>query len=112
MDCGLLLSFALCVVAAEVPWFGSQLSCFGHARAKYNSVLFGGLERCSSFVWDFPWLSLPSSQDCEGIVMLRVCSGWSSDCAGLAGCGRPGRPSGVGSAECVPLAMCKPAIDP
>ena len=78
------------------------LSCFGHVRAKNNSVLSCGLELCSSFVWDYPWLSLPSSQDCEGIVLLHVSSGWSSDCAGLAGCGRPGKPSGVGLAVCDP----------
>ena len=57
-------------------------------------------------------MSLPSSQGCEGIVLLHVSSGWSLDCAGLAGCERPGKPSGVGLAECVPLAMCKLAIDP
>ena len=61
------------------------LSCFGHIRAKNNSMLSGGLELCSSFVWDYPWLSLPSSQDCEGIVLLRVSRGGSSDYAGLAG---------------------------
>ena len=60
------------------------LSCFGHFRAKNNSVLSGGLELCSSFVWDYPWLSLPSSQGCEGFVLLCVSSGWSSNCAGLA----------------------------
>ena len=54
MDCGLLLSFSLCVVAAEVPWFGSQLSCFGHARAKKNSVLPCGLELCSYFIGIIP----------------------------------------------------------
>ena len=69
------------------------LSCFGHVRAKNKSVLSGGLELCSSFVWDYPWLSLPSSQGCEGIVLLRVCSGWSSDYVGLADCGRPGNPA-------------------
>ena len=26
------------LVAAEVPWVGLQLSCFGHVRAKNNSV--------------------------------------------------------------------------
>ena len=65
---------------------GVMLSCFGHVRAKNNSGLSGGLELCSSFVWDYPGLSLPSSQGCEGIVLLYVSSGWSSDCAGLAGC--------------------------
>ena len=38
------MSFALCVVAAKVPWIGSQLSCFGHVGAKNNSVLPCGLE--------------------------------------------------------------------
>ena len=46
------------------------------------------------------------------MVLLHVSSGLPSDYVGLAGCGRPGKPSGVGLAECVPLAMCKPAIDP
>ena len=46
-------------------------SCFGHVRAKNNSVLSGGIELCSSFVWDYPWLSLPPSRSCEGIVLLR-----------------------------------------
>ena len=54
------------------------------------------------FCLGYPWLSLPSSQGCEGIILLRVSSGWSSDCAGLASCGRPGKPSGVGLDECVP----------
>ena len=45
-------------VAAEGPWFGLQLSCFGHVRAKKNSVLSCGLELCSYFGWDYPWLSL------------------------------------------------------
>ena len=71
-----------------------------------------GLSCVSPFVWDCHRLSLPSSQGCEGMVLLHVSSGWSSDYAGLAGCGRHGKPSGVGLAECVPLAMCKPAIDP
>ena len=62
------------------------LSCFGHVRDKNKSVLSGGLELCSSFVWDYAWLSFPSSQVYEGIVLLRVSSGWSPDFAGLAGC--------------------------
>ena len=99
------------VEVVDILWV-LLLSCFGHDRAKNNSVLPCGMELCSAFVWNYPWLSFPSSQGCEGIVLLRVSSGWSSDCAGLAGCGRPSKPSGVGLAECVPLAMCKPAIDP
>ena len=35
-----------------------QLSCFGHGRAKNNSVLPCGIELCSAFVWDYPWSSL------------------------------------------------------
>ena len=66
------------------PGFGLLLSCFGHARAKNNSELSCGLSCVSSFVWDCHRLSLPSSQSCEGIVLLRVCSGWFSDCVGLA----------------------------
>ena len=39
-------------VAAEVPWFGLRLSCFGHVRAKTNTELPCGLELCPVFVWD------------------------------------------------------------
>ena len=53
------------------PGLGVVLSCFGHDRAKNNSMLSGGLELCSSLVWDYPWLSFPSSQGCEGIGVLR-----------------------------------------
>ena len=54
-DCGLLLSFILWLWLLEYPGFGLQPSCFGHGRAKNNSVLPCGLELCSSFVWDYPW---------------------------------------------------------
>ena len=53
------------------PGFGLLLSCFGHARAKNNSELSCGLEPCSPFVRGCHRLSLPSSQSCEGIVLLR-----------------------------------------
>ena len=61
-------------VATEVPWFGLQLSCFGHVRAKTNSELPGRLELCltlglGSFPVDAPSLG------CEGGVLLLVCSG-------------------------------------
>ena len=36
-------------VAAEGTWFGLQLSCFGHVRAKNNSELPCGLELCFLF---------------------------------------------------------------
>ena len=41
--------FPLCVVAAEVPRFGLQLSCFGHVRAKTNSEFPCRLELCLTF---------------------------------------------------------------
>ena len=34
------------------------LSCFGHVRAKTNSVFSCGLDLSSSSVWDYPWLPL------------------------------------------------------
>ena len=40
---------SLCVVAAEVPRFGLQLSCFGHVRAKTHSDLPCRLELCLTF---------------------------------------------------------------
>ena len=46
---------------------GLQPSCFGHGRAKNNSVLPYGLELCSSFVWDYPWSSL---------LLHRAMKGW------------------------------------
>ena len=64
VDCPhILASFfvlGLCIAAivlivcyvVDAPWFGLLLSCFGHNRAKNNSVLPCGLELCSSFVWD------------------------------------------------------------
>ena len=66
------------------PDFGLLLSCFGHARAKNNSEFPCGLELCLTFRLGLSPVVLLSSQDCEGIVLLWVCSGWSSDCAGLA----------------------------
>ena len=36
-------------VATEGPWFGLQLSCFGHVRAKNNFELPCGLELCLTF---------------------------------------------------------------
>ena len=45
----MLLSFHCVFVAAEVPWFGLQLSCFGHVRAKTNSELPCRLELCLTF---------------------------------------------------------------
>ena len=45
----MLLSFHCLFVAAEVPWFGLQLSCFGHVRAKTNSELPCRLELCLTF---------------------------------------------------------------
>ena len=66
---------SLCVVAAEVPHFGLQLSCFGHVRAKTNSELPCRLELCLTFgLGNHSWL-LDSSQGCEGFVLLLVCSG-------------------------------------
>ena len=53
------------------PGFGLLLSCFGHARAKNNSELPCGLSSVHLLVGIAPWLSLPSSQGCEGIVLLR-----------------------------------------
>ena len=44
------------VVVVGAPWFGLLLSCFGHVKAKNNSVFPYGLERCSSFVGDCPRL--------------------------------------------------------
>ena len=52
------------------PGFGLLLSFFGHARAKKNSELPCGLSSVSPVGWDCTWLSLPSSQSCEGIVLL------------------------------------------
>ena len=58
VDCGAqfcfgplwIASIIHCVfVAAEGPWFGLQLSCFGHVRAKNNSKLPCGLEPCFIF---------------------------------------------------------------
>ena len=46
--------FIVCIGLLKYPGFGLQLSCFGHVRAKNNSVLSGGLELCSSLVWDYP----------------------------------------------------------
>ena len=47
------------------------LSCFGHARAKNNSELSCGLELFHLLVGIVTRLSLPSSQSCEGIVLLQ-----------------------------------------
>ena len=76
---------SLCIVAADIPWFGLQLSCFGHVRAKTISEFPCGLELCSLFVWDYPRLCCLLHRDVKGGLLL-VCSGWSSDCAGLVGC--------------------------
>ena len=70
--------------AVDAPWFGLLLSCFGHDRAKNNSVWPCGLELCSIFCLGLYPVVFPYSQDGEGTVLLRVSSGWSSDCAGLA----------------------------
>ena len=71
-DCGLLLSFIVCLWLLEYPGFGLQLSCFGHGRAKNNSVLPCGLELCSSFVWDCPWLSLLLHRDVKGCFVAGM----------------------------------------
>ena len=57
-------------VAAEVPWFGLQLSCFGHARAKNKSELPCGLELCLTFHLGLSPVAFASSQGCEGTVLL------------------------------------------
>ena len=48
-DCGLLLSFIVCLWLLEYPGFGLQLCCFGHVRAKNNSELPCRLELCLTF---------------------------------------------------------------
>ena len=58
-------------VAAEVPWFRLQLSCFGHARAKNDSELPCGLELCLTFRLGLSPVAFASSQGCEGIVLLQ-----------------------------------------
>ena len=67
------------------PGFGLLLSCFGHDRAKNNSVLPGGLQLWFIFCLGLSPIVLPSSQSCEPLVLLRVCSGGSLDCAGFVG---------------------------
>ena len=74
----------MCLWLLEYPGFGLQLSCFGHVRAKNNSELPCRLELCLSFHLGLSPVAFAPSQSCEGIVLLHVCSGWSSDCAGLA----------------------------
>ena len=93
---------SLGVVAAEVPRFGLQLSCFGHVRAKTNSELPCRLELCLTFglgiipgcwilhravkgcfsagvQWLSPWdvLAWPI---CEGLLnpaaLVAVCAPW------------------------------------
>ena len=78
--------FSVCLWLQKYPGFGLQLSCFGHVRAKNNSELPCGPVLCfTCWLGLSPvGLSLSSSEGCEGIVWLRVCSGWSSDCASLA----------------------------
>ena len=51
--------------------FGLLLSCLGHARAKNNSELSCGLSYVLPHGWDRQPVVLPSSQGCEGIVLLR-----------------------------------------
>ena len=51
--------------------FGLLLSCFGHSRAKNNSELSCGLSCVHRLVGIVNRSSLPSSQGCEGIVLLR-----------------------------------------
>ena len=53
------------------PSFGLLLSCFGHARAKKNFELSCGLSCVHRLVGIVNRSSLPSSQGCEGIVLLR-----------------------------------------
>ena len=67
------------------------LSRFGHDRVKNDSGI------------GFPY------PNCEPLVLLRVCSGWSSYCVGLADCWWPDKPNCVCLLICVFLAMCKPA---
>ena len=101
-NCGLFPSFIVSLGCWYTLVWVLLLSCFGHVRAKNNSMLSVGLELCSSFVWDYPWLSFHSSQGCEGIVLLCVSSGWSLDCAGLTGCWWLDKPRRVGLADGVP----------
>ena len=51
--------------------FGLLLSCFGHARAKNNSGVWLDLSCVSPLFGIVTRLSLPSSQSCEWVVLLR-----------------------------------------
>ena len=68
--CIAVIVLIVCYVV-DAPWFGLLLSCFGHDRAKNNSVFPCGLELCSFFCLGLSPAVFPSSQGCEGIVLLR-----------------------------------------
>ena len=75
---------SLCVVVAEVPRFGLQLSCFGHDRAKTNSEFPCRLELCLTFRLGIISGCLSSFTRAMEGLLLRVCSGWPLGCVGLA----------------------------
>ena len=71
MDYGLLPSFIVGLWLLMHPGFGLLLSCFGHAMAKNNYELSCGLSYVHRVVRIVNRSSLPSSQGCAGIVLLR-----------------------------------------
>ena len=71
---GLCIAAIILIVcyAIDAPWFGLLLRCFGHDRAKNNSVLPCGLDLFSSFVWDYPWLPLLLHGAVKGLFCYGV----------------------------------------
>ena len=56
----------------KYPGFGLQLSCFGHVRAKNNSVLPCGLKLCLIFCWDYPWLFFFLHRAVKGLIVAGM----------------------------------------
>ena len=88
------------------------LSCFGHVRAKTYSELPYRLELCLTFRLGLSSVILLLHRAVKGLFgcWYVVVEPWTV-LAWLV-CGKPVNPAVLVWLLCVPLAMCKPAIDP
>ena len=81
---GLLFSIYGVFVAVEAPWFGLQLSCFGHVRAKTHSELPCRLELCLTFCLGLSPVILLLHKAVKGLFCCWYAVVVPLGCAGLA----------------------------